>query len=39
MKQGEIDLFRVSLLGRVAPVDYPTDGKDYYWSENSQSWI
>jgi len=25
--------------GWVAPVDYPTDGKDYYWDEDSQSWV
>jgi len=25
--------------GWVAPVDYPTDGKDYYWDEETQSWI
>lgn len=25
--------------GWVAPVDYPSDGKDYYWDEETQSWI
>jgi len=25
--------------GWVAPLDYPTDGKDYYWDEDSQAWV
>lgn len=25
--------------GWVAPVDYPNDGKDYFWEEETQSWI
>lgn len=23
----------------TAPIPYPTDGKDYYWSENNLNWI
>ncbi len=25
--------------GWVAPVDYPTDGKDYYWDEDDGEWV
>ena len=25
--------------GWVAPVPYPTDGKDYNWDEETQSWV
>jgi len=25
--------------GWVAPVAYPSDGGDYYWDEDSQSWV
>ncbi len=27
-----------SIADWVAPIDYPDDGKDYYWNEEDQKW-
>lgn len=32
-------VFNEETLDWKAPVDYPTDGEDYYWDETIQNWI
>jgi len=32
-------VFNEETCGFEAPVSYPSDGKDYYWNEETTSWV